>query len=148
MNLVLSYCRLLKKLREKDARQIELEKKEQGFALYLNGANLSQRRGRPHPQAPPTSRKSRHPTSDHQQARPSKTAGRIKLKIYCSCTSDLIQMCLWLQIPITFILEMVLKMRRAELRLPLQRERAGYTTPLNSGLRMEIQSTSRPLVRS
>lgn len=80
IDLILSYCRLLKKLREKDAHQIELEKREQGFALYLNGANLSQTR--PHPQAPP-SRKSRHPASDinHQQAnqkRPSKTAGHTK----------------------------------------------------------------------
>lgn len=69
--------RLLKKLRQKDSHQVELEKKEQGFTLYLNGANLSSRR-------PP-------PTRGHQseftgqvpsgrsdptrRIRPSKTAG-------------------------------------------------------------------------
>ena len=31
--------RLLRKLRQKDSHQIELEKREQGFSLYLNGAN-------------------------------------------------------------------------------------------------------------
>lgn len=52
-----------------------------------------------------------------------------------------------LQIPITLFLVKVLMVSRAELRLPLQRERVGYMILLNSGLRMEIQSTSRPLVR-
>ncbi|XP_022794557.1 protein KIAA0556-like [Stylophora pistillata] len=32
--------RLLKKLKEKNEQQIELEKKEQGFSLYVNGANV------------------------------------------------------------------------------------------------------------
>ena len=63
-------CRLLKKLREKDSHQIELEKREQGFALYLNGANLSRSKHNLQAQAPPT-RKSKR--SDRK--RPSKTAG-------------------------------------------------------------------------
>ena len=33
-------CRLLKKLKKKDEQQIELEKKEQGFSIYVNGANV------------------------------------------------------------------------------------------------------------
>ena len=33
--------RILKELRKKDSHQVELEKREQGFSLYLNGANLS-----------------------------------------------------------------------------------------------------------
>ncbi|KAM7448574.1 hypothetical protein ABFA07_003481 [Porites harrisoni] len=32
--------RLLKKLKKKDEQQIELEKKEQGFSIYVNGANV------------------------------------------------------------------------------------------------------------
>ena len=32
--------RLLKKLKAKDKKQKELEKREQGFSLYLNGANV------------------------------------------------------------------------------------------------------------
>lgn len=32
--------RLLSKLKEKDEKQLELERKEQGFSLYLNGANV------------------------------------------------------------------------------------------------------------
>ncbi|XP_046573388.1 katanin-interacting protein-like isoform X2 [Haliotis rubra] len=31
--------RLIKKLRQKNSRQIQIERKEQGFALYVNGAN-------------------------------------------------------------------------------------------------------------
>lgn len=80
------HYRLLKKLREKDTRQIELEKLEQGFALYLNGANLSRTVNRP--QAPPT-RKSRRVDSDvcnqPERRRPSKTAGQV----YKSLSSDM-----------------------------------------------------------
>eukprot|EP00111_Clytia_hemisphaerica_P015485 TCONS_00045727-protein len=32
--------RILKKLKEKDEKQLDLEKREQGFSLYLNGANV------------------------------------------------------------------------------------------------------------
>jgi hypothetical protein len=35
--------RILKKLRRKDEHQIELERKEQGFSVYLNGANVGRR---------------------------------------------------------------------------------------------------------
>ncbi|XP_070580044.1 protein KATNIP homolog isoform X2 [Ptychodera flava] len=35
--------RLIKKLQQKDEKQIEIEKREQGFALYLNGANTGSR---------------------------------------------------------------------------------------------------------
>ena len=33
-------CRLLKKLKKKNDQQIEMEKKEQGFSIYVNGANV------------------------------------------------------------------------------------------------------------
>ncbi|CAD5110948.1 DgyrCDS304 [Dimorphilus gyrociliatus] len=39
--------RVLKTLREKDEDQKELERKEQGFTLYLNGANAQRRRSSP-----------------------------------------------------------------------------------------------------
>ncbi|KAJ7390239.1 hypothetical protein OS493_026751 [Desmophyllum pertusum] len=32
--------RLLKKLKKKNDQQIEMEKKEQGFSIYVNGANV------------------------------------------------------------------------------------------------------------
>ncbi|XP_077979703.1 LOW QUALITY PROTEIN: protein KATNIP homolog [Glandiceps talaboti] len=35
--------RLMKRLKKKDDKQIELEKREQGFALYVNGANANNR---------------------------------------------------------------------------------------------------------
>ena len=34
------FLRLLKELKKKDDQQIELEKKEQGFSIYVNGANV------------------------------------------------------------------------------------------------------------
>ena len=34
------HFRLLKKLKAKDKKQKDLEKREQGFSLYLNGANV------------------------------------------------------------------------------------------------------------
>ena len=127
------HYRLLKKLREKDARQIELEKREQGFALYLNGANLL--RTANHPQAPPT-RKSRHVDTDvcnqPERKRPSKTAG----KVYKSSSSDLkinfrVAFCfvhlvsVYLQILTTTLAR---RRRRTEQRLLLQRERVGQLT--------------------
>jgi hypothetical protein len=57
----------LKRLKEKDVKQIELEKKEQGFSIYLNGANVDLGRI-PHP---PTSK-------DRSQSRQTKTAGEKK----------------------------------------------------------------------
>ena len=33
----------MKKLKEKDEHQVELEKREQGFSLYINGANRESR---------------------------------------------------------------------------------------------------------
>lgn len=39
--ICLSLPRLLKRLKTKGRKQIELERKEQGFALYLNGANAA-----------------------------------------------------------------------------------------------------------
>lgn len=86
-NMGVILVRLLKKLRQKDSHQLELEKKEQGFALYLNGANLTNRY-----QPPPTSRSvhrssqrvdpadmSEPISSSHSDptvsTRPSKTAG-------------------------------------------------------------------------
>ncbi len=33
------FSRLLKRLRRKNRKQIQVERKEQGFSLYVNGAN-------------------------------------------------------------------------------------------------------------
>lgn len=38
--VIVFFCRLLKTLKEKDEKQLDLERKEQGFSLYLNGANV------------------------------------------------------------------------------------------------------------
>ncbi len=38
--------RLLKKLKEKDKKQQDLERREQGFSLYLNGANVDLKLGK------------------------------------------------------------------------------------------------------
>ena len=38
---------MLKKLKAKDDKQIELERKEQGFSLYMNGANVGREFGGP-----------------------------------------------------------------------------------------------------
>lgn len=37
----LSSCRVLRKLRQKNPGDIELERREKGFALYVNGANTA-----------------------------------------------------------------------------------------------------------
>ena len=50
--------RLLKKLKAKDKKQKDLEKREQGFSLYLNGANVDLKLGKP----------------EHKSARKAKTA--------------------------------------------------------------------------
>ena len=39
LDSIFTNCRLLKKLKTKDDEQVELEKREQGFSLYINGAN-------------------------------------------------------------------------------------------------------------
>lgn len=36
--------RLMKKMRAKDPQQVEMERREQGFSLYLNGENAKGRR--------------------------------------------------------------------------------------------------------
>jgi len=56
--------KLVKKLRAKDEKQLELEKKEQGFSLYLNGANVDLHINRRN--TPDTSRKTR--TAAEQRA--------------------------------------------------------------------------------
>ena len=55
--------RLLKKLSQKEHWEVELEKKERGFSLYLNGANTAQRRVK----------KPRHTSHAHTRAEPVKT---------------------------------------------------------------------------
>lgn len=35
----MDFYRLLKKLRRKDRKQVQIERKEKGFSLYINGAN-------------------------------------------------------------------------------------------------------------
>lgn len=42
-----SLFRLIKRLKIKDPRQIELERLEQGFSIYLNGANAEASRKQP-----------------------------------------------------------------------------------------------------
>ena len=54
---------LLKKLRRKDDRQIELERKEQGFSVYVNGANS-------------TIDRNQAKRRESDETRPSKTAGK------------------------------------------------------------------------
>ena len=49
--------RLLKKLKEKDEKQLDLERREQGFSIYLNGANVDLQ------------------LSGHHRSRKTKTAG-------------------------------------------------------------------------
>ncbi|KAI8487365.1 hypothetical protein Bbelb_348340 [Branchiostoma belcheri] len=56
--------RLVKKLKQKDDKQIELERREKGFALYVNGANQGGRKG-----------KTPSPPKQPKSARRSKTAG-------------------------------------------------------------------------
>ena len=59
--------RLLKKLRKKNKNQIEIERKEQGFSLYVNGPHAN-------PHANPTGAKGNIPTQP-KTARKPKTAG-------------------------------------------------------------------------
>ena len=40
MCMFVCWYRVLKKLKAKDDKQIELERREQGFSLYMNGANV------------------------------------------------------------------------------------------------------------
>ena len=56
--------RLLKKLKEKDEKQLDLERREQGFSIYLNGANVDLQ------------------LSGHHRSRKTKTAGGE----YCSAS--------------------------------------------------------------
>ena len=77
--------RLLKKLQKKDSRQVEMEKREQGFSLYLNGANLSHRQTSHvyhHASQKPVGNISEPvPSSEpdtKERTRPSRTAGMFK----------------------------------------------------------------------
>lgn len=57
MHCMILHYRMIKKLKQKDEKTIELERKEQGFSLYVNGANDKLRKGsRNHPSHPQTSR--------------------------------------------------------------------------------------------
>ena len=49
--------RVIKKLKAKDQRQIDLEKKEQGFTLYLNGANAALKKASDAPRTARTARR-------------------------------------------------------------------------------------------
>ncbi len=73
-------CRLLKKLRRKDNHQIALERREQGFSLYLNGANTTrygplQARHPLPPPPPPLPPPTQQPPVTGARNRASKTAG-------------------------------------------------------------------------
>ncbi|XP_067672341.1 katanin-interacting protein-like isoform X2 [Haliotis asinina] len=63
--------RLIKKLRQKNSRQIQMERKEQGFALYVNGANAQ----RDLPIVAPTGKSS-------GKVKLPKTAGEMRRNIY------------------------------------------------------------------
>ena len=134
MCVLILHCRLLKKLREKDSHQIELEKREQGFALYLNGANLSHRSSRHHPQAPPTRKSKRTIADDGKQSdrkRPSKTAGQYSVLVDEVCAFSYVDLNLC-QTQVMWLLVMGERvMEAAEQRQLLQRERVGHSTPLN-----------------
>ena len=69
--------RLLKKLSQKEHWEIELEKKERGFSLYLNGANTAQRRVKKprHTRAEPVKTNPTLELDMIKNKRPSRTAG-------------------------------------------------------------------------
>ena len=92
VGLVCPSCRLLRKLRQKDNHQIELEKKEQGFSLYLNGANISSRSGHARRQLAHGQHLQQQATDTCEQfivgramERPSKTAGVCVCVCLCVC---------------------------------------------------------------
>ena len=64
--------RLLRRLQRKSSLEVELEKREQGFALYLNGANISRRHRN---QAQPSTKDKEHRTKPRERKRNSRTAG-------------------------------------------------------------------------
>ena len=70
LNYIIVLSRLLKKLKEKDDKQVEMEKREQGFVLYVSGANTQL---------------GRSPTRAKSQAvsRHSKTAGGMYSAVSC-----------------------------------------------------------------
>ncbi|XP_046378417.2 katanin-interacting protein-like isoform X2 [Haliotis rufescens] len=72
--------RLIKKLREKNSRQIQIERKEQGFALYVNGANAE----RDLPIAQPTGK-------SVGKVKLPKTAGEMRRNIYLNA-KDLVEL--------------------------------------------------------
>lgn len=67
------FFRLLKKMRKKSKRQIENERKEQGFSIYVSGANAGKQR---HPSSSRNEERmeSPEPETDRQRV---KTAGGI-----------------------------------------------------------------------
>lgn len=71
----------MKKLKEKDKKQIVLEKREKGFSLYVNGANAGCKR------RPKTNQIS--PSQYRPKTRQAKTAGG-KGSVYWIVRSDLV----------------------------------------------------------
>ncbi|KAK3089923.1 hypothetical protein FSP39_007664 [Pinctada imbricata] len=72
--------RLLKKMRKKSSRQIENERKEQGFSLYVSGANADKEKaGKP---SKPSSHKCMSPEPEERLSKPTrlKTAGDVTKK--------------------------------------------------------------------
>jgi hypothetical protein len=75
--------RLLKRLSQKGQREVEMERKEQGFSLYLNGANTAHHHHHHHhhqrlqPRSSAMTDDQQHP-SLQSQSRPSQTAGGIE----------------------------------------------------------------------
>ena len=63
-SIISPYNRLLKKLSQKDRKEIELEKREHGFSLYLNGANTASH----------SSRTIHRHTTSHTHSKPAHTS--------------------------------------------------------------------------
>ncbi|CAI7996588.1 Katanin-interacting protein [Geodia barretti] len=71
--------RLLKRLSQKGQREVEMERKEQGFSLYLNGANTAphHHHHRSQPRSSAMTDDQQHP-SPQSQSRPSRTAAIVR----------------------------------------------------------------------
>ena len=77
--------RLLKRLSQKGQREVEMERKEQGFSLYLNGANTAphHHHHRSQPRSSAMTDDQQHP-SPQSQSRPSWTAGKPYVHMHSS----------------------------------------------------------------
>lgn len=70
------FFRLLKRLRKKSKKQIDIERKEQGFSIYVNGANTEMLAKKQKSQAHQETPQDDRPTSGRL-----KTAGGMQLNV-------------------------------------------------------------------